>query len=156
MPQEGGAATRLWRFEHAGVADEVRSGRVGHHFCGAGRMSRLVRMNALGDVRGVCERRYGRIQVMDASLAAAGGKPARWTYLPPLADITFNWPRVEAAGYRVAISCPGTTRAQADPVARPLSARADISAQTATSGGDHNGSRAPNFAVMHNSLRLVW
>jgi hypothetical protein len=34
-------------------------------------------MNAPGGVRGVCERRYGRIQVMDASLAAAGGKPAR-------------------------------------------------------------------------------
>src|SRR6516165_7115024 len=30
----------------------------------------------------------------------------------------------------------GTTRTQADPVARPLSARADIRAQTATSGGD--------------------
>ena len=34
-------------------------------------------MNALWGVRGVCERRYGRIQVMDASLAAAGGKAAR-------------------------------------------------------------------------------
>ena len=30
----------------------------------------------------------------------------------------------------------GTTRTQADPVARPLSARADIRGQTATSGGD--------------------
>ena len=34
-------------------------------------------MNVLGGVRGVCERGYGRIQVMDASLAAAGSKPAR-------------------------------------------------------------------------------
>jgi len=85
VPQEGGAATRLWRFEHAGVADEVRSGRVGSYFCGAGRMSRLVRMNVLGGVRGVCERIYGRIQVMDASLAGAGGEPAR-TSLAVLVD----------------------------------------------------------------------
>ena len=48
-------------------------------------MSRLVRMNALGDVRGVCERIYGRIQVMDASLAGAGGEPAR-TSLAVLVD----------------------------------------------------------------------
>src|SRR6516162_8357764 len=39
-------------------------------------------------------------------------------------------------------SIHGTTRTQADPVARPLSARADISAQTATSGGDPQRSKA--------------
>ena len=32
-------------------------------------------MNAVWSVRGVCERRVGRIQVMDASLVAAGGEP---------------------------------------------------------------------------------
>ena len=73
MPQEGRAAKRLWRFEHAGGADEVRWGRVGRCFCGAGRK----RMNALWSVQGVCERKVGRIQVMDASLVAAGDKPAR-------------------------------------------------------------------------------
>src|SRR5262249_19640276 len=36
----------------------------------------------------------------------------------------------------------GTTRTQAYPMARPLSARADISAQTARSGGDPNRTKA--------------
>ena len=36
----------------------------------------------------------------------------------------------------------GTTRTQANPVARPLSARADIRAQTRTSGGDPKRSKA--------------
>src|SRR6516165_11559640 len=37
------------------------------------------------------------------------------------------------------------TRTQADPVARPLSARADIRAQTATSGGDPIRTSATQF-----------
>ena len=74
--RRGGAATRVWRFEHAGGANEVRLGPVERYFCGAGRMSRLLRMNALGDVRGVCERSGLQIERMNASLGAAGGEPA--------------------------------------------------------------------------------
>ena len=47
VPQEGGAAKRLWRFEQAGGANEVRLGRVERYFCDVGTMSRLVEMNAL-------------------------------------------------------------------------------------------------------------
>jgi hypothetical protein len=47
VPREDGAAKRLWRFGHAGGANEVRPGRVERYFCGAGMMSRSVQMNAL-------------------------------------------------------------------------------------------------------------
>ena len=76
MPQEGGAAKRLWRFEHAGVADEVRLGRVERYLCGVGTRSRLVEINALQVARGVCECSRLQIDRMDASLGAAGGEPA--------------------------------------------------------------------------------
>ena len=76
-PQEGGAAKGLWRFEHAGGADEVRLGRVERYFCGVGTMSRLVEVNALQVARGDCECSCLQIERMNASLAAAGCKPAK-------------------------------------------------------------------------------
>ena len=60
-----------------GGADEVRAGRVERYISAIGRMSRSVRMGALRVVWGDCERSSVRIERMNASLAVAGGKPAR-------------------------------------------------------------------------------
>ena len=77
MPQGSGAAKRLWGFGHASGGNKGRERHAQRRFCSAVSVSELVRMNALWAVRGVCECSSLRIERMNASLAAAGGKPAR-------------------------------------------------------------------------------
>jgi hypothetical protein len=77
VPQESGAAKRLWRFRDVGGADEVRAARVGRYFLGIGRMSRSVQMSAVLVMRGDCECSYLRIERMNASPATARGEPPK-------------------------------------------------------------------------------
>jgi hypothetical protein len=76
VPQESGAAKRLWGFRHAGGADEVAAARVERYFFGMGRMSRSIQMNAALAAEGdfVC----GRLQCerINAGPGTAGGEPA--------------------------------------------------------------------------------
>ena len=70
------ARRRCWRAEGAAVGEIFLEYQEDEQ---VGANERVVGCD------GVCERIYGRIQVMDASLAGAGGEPAR-TSLAVLVD----------------------------------------------------------------------
>ena len=75
MPQESGAATGLWRFEHVGGADEVRVRRVERYFLALG-TSRSLEMSAPLAAQGDFACGCLRIERMNASPGTAGGEPA--------------------------------------------------------------------------------
>jgi hypothetical protein len=77
VPQESGAAKRLWRFRHVGGADEVSVARVERYFWSIGRMSRSVQMNAVLVTRDDCGCSCLRIERMNASPATAREEPAK-------------------------------------------------------------------------------
>src|SRR6266852_8275890 len=77
LPQGTGAAGALWGFGHAGGADEMRVEWTQRRFFGRVRMSKLLPMRALRVAGSDCEWSSLRIETMKASLAGAGGEPAK-------------------------------------------------------------------------------